>query len=999
MRQVFTLAVLFYFIIFSSFAQPHFPVNGMRDVAPKVFLIKNAWVTAQYNSNPVKSDVLIVNDKISEVGQNINKKGAQVIDLDGYYLYPSFIDLFSDFGMEEVKKTPQQRPQYETSKKGPYHWNESIKPEVNAYESIKLNGEAKSKLLSGGIGMVLSHSMDGIARGTGTIIYLGNDNLHSLILKEKAAQYFSFSRGSSQQQYPSSLMGIIALIRQTYYDAQWYAKQNESPLDLSLQSWNQNLSLPAIFDAGNDPYNILRIDKIGKEFNQNYLIKATGKEYKILDAIKETGKTLIVPVTFPKVYDIETPFDAQYLFLSQLKHWETAPYNPALLAHKKIPFALTAFGCKDGEEFFANLKKAVQHGLDAKEALKALTYTPATLLGVYDKAGSIEKGKAANFFITNKPLFEKEAAIYQHWVLGKKEEIKPLKSPTTEGAYTLIISNKSYKLEVKDGAAKLQLTDSLEWKVSLQSQGENSLISFESTKDTLLFEKGYYSLFGWKEKSGNYKGLGNTPSGKKINWNLILDFEYAKSEKDNPKEESKVLSLEEVLSKIIYPFESYGRKETPSPKRILFKNATVWTNEAAGIQENTDVLIDKGKIVSVGKDIIDLNATIIDATGKHLTSGIIDEHSHISIFGGVNEAGQSNTAEVRIGDVIRCDDINMYRQLAGGVVAAQLLHGSANAIGGQSAIIKYRWGKLPEELKIKEAPGFIKFALGENVKQANWGDNFTFRYPQSRMGVEQVFRESFIRAKEYMADNKGRKDLELDALVEILQNKRFISCHSYVQSEINMLMKVAEEFGFKVNTFTHILEGFKVADKMEKHGAGASTFADWWAYKNEVENAIPYNAALLEKVGVLTAINSDDAEMGRRLNQEAAKAVKYGGISEEAAWKMVTLNPAKLLHIDHLTGSIKSGKDADLVLWSGNPLSVYAVAEMTFVDGSKYFDREEDKKLREEQEAERFRLIQEMIKAKKSGVSSQKPEIIHDDHYHCEDIKYWEDEIESHDEE
>ncbi|MEZ4980531.1 MAG: amidohydrolase family protein [Saprospiraceae bacterium] len=279
-------------------------------------------------------------------------------------------------------------------------------------------------------------------------------------------------------------------------------------------------------------------------------------------------------------------------------------------------------------------------------------------------------------------------------------------------------------------------------------------------------------------------------------------------------------------------------------------------------------------------------------------------------------------------------------------------------------------GKTAEELKIKGADGYIKF-VGENVKQSNWGDNQTIRFPQTRMGVEQVFVDHFTRAKEYGALKASgkpyRKDLELEALLEIINKKRFITCHSYRQSEINMLMKVAEQFGFTVNTFTHILEGYKVADKMAEHGAGGSTFADWWAYKFEVWEAIPYNGALMHEQGVVVAYNSDDAEMARRLNQEAAKAVKYGNVSEEDAWKFVTLNPAKLLHLDNRMGSIKTGKDADLVLWSDNPLSIEAKALQTYVDGVKYFDREEDKELRQAMASEKNRIIQKMLDTKKKG--------------------------------
>jgi imidazolonepropionase-like amidohydrolase len=311
--------------------------------------------------------------------------------------------------------------------------------------------------------------------------------------------------------------------------------------------------------------------------------------------------------------------------------------------------------------------------------------------------------------------------------------------------------------------------------------------------------------------------------------------------------------------------------------------------------QNADVLIRAGKIAAVGKNLSATGSRTIDATGKHLTAGIIDEHSHIATSS-INEGGQSVTSEVRIADNLNPDDINIYRQLSGGVTTSHILHGSANTIGGQTQLIKLRWGANDDELKFKGADGFIKFALGENVKRsvsAVGNSSNNIRFPDTRMGVEQVLVDAFTRAHDYEnswktwnKNKKGaapRRDLELDALVEILNNKRFITCHAYVQSEINSAMKVAEKMGYKYNTFTHILEGYKVADKMKAHGANASTFSDWWNYKMEVVDAIAYNASIMSRMGVNVAINSDDAEMARRLNQEAGKSVKYGGMSEEDA--------------------------------------------------------------------------------------------------------------------
>lgn len=464
---------------------------------------------------------------------------------------------------------------------------------------------------------------------------------------------------------------------------------------------------------------------------------------------------------------------------------------------------------------------------------------------------------------------------------------------------------------------------------------------------------------------------------------------FTANKTEDHKEEGKnraTPSAPDILP-VTYPNVGYGYLEKPRSQDMLFKNATVWTSEEAGVLKNTDVLVKNGKIHKIGKDLRAGGATVIDATGKHLSAGIIDEHSHIAALA-INEAGHNSTAEVKMEDVVDPEHMGIYHSLAGGVTSLQLLHGSANPIGGRSAILKLKWGEEADGLIYDNSPKFIKFALGENVKQSNW-QSFS-RFPQTRMGVEQVFTSYFQRAKEYDEKKKSgaeyRYDEEMEVLAEILNGERFISCHSYVQSEINMMMKVAEKFGFTLNTFTHILEGYKVADKMAAHGAGAGTFSDWWAYKYEVKDAIPYNAAIMHSQGVTVAINSDDREMIRRLNQEAAKAVKYGGLSEEEAWKMVTINPAKLLHLDDRTGSIKEGKDADLVLWSGHPMSVYTKAEKTLIEGTVYFDLEMDREQRAAIKKERNQLINMMLAEKKNGAATQGPKQSTKRNFTCESL-------------
>ena len=438
----------------------------------------------------------------------------------------------------------------------------------------------------------------------------------------------------------------------------------------------------------------------------------------------------------------------------------------------------------------------------------------------------------------------------------------------------------------------------------------------------------------------------------------------------------------------------------------MIKNATVWTVEDEGILENTDVLVIDGKFSLIGTNLTaPKGVLVIDAGGRHLTPGMVDEHSHIAISQGVNEGSHAITAEVRIGDVVTSDHIGIYRALAGGTTTAQLLHGSANPIGGQAQVIKMRWGSPPEEMKFRAAPPSIKFALGENVKQSNWGSSFRSRYPQSRMGVETIMKDGFIAAREneaawatYNALGRRqrertippRRDLQLETLTEIMNSERFVHCHSYVQSEILMLMRLAESFGFRIGTFTHILEGYKVASEMAAHGAGGSTFSDWWAYKFEVYDAIPYNTCIMNERGVITSINSDSQDLIRRLNTEAAKSVQYCGMSQEEAIKLATINPAKQLKIDDRIGSIKVGKDADFVIWTDNPLSLYARVDQSWVDGTKHFDRETDARLRTEIAEERRALVQKALKSKKSkkdkGGKHKKKKHYDEYDWQCEDV-------------
>lgn len=997
---------LFFFLLISAsciIAQETFMVNGTHNENHNNFAFINATIFKDYQTKIEKATLLIKDGKIVAVGEQGKIKipeNTVTYDLKGKYIYPSLIDIYSDYGLpkHEKKEARRRGQQRETKTKGAYNWNQAIHPETEAGKRFAVDDKKAEELRKLGFGVVLTHEQDGIMRGTSALVTLGNEKANMVMLNEKVASHLSFKKGSSTQNYPGSLMGSIALIRQTYLDADWIYNNNEvDELNISLNTVIDNWKLPQIFEA-NDKLNILRADKVGDEFNTQYIFKGSGNEYQRIKEIKATGGKLILPVNFPKAYDVSDPYNSLIVSYSDVKDWELAPYNLGLMAKNNIDFSITTSDLKDKKVFFKNLRKAIKSGLSEKDALKALTYSPAKFINEYDHIGSLEEGKMANFIITSKNLFSEKNIIHENWIRGKKYILNDYNIVDIRGKYDINIQGKTYDLTVKGNIGKPSGTiqiingkDTTNIKTTITVKGQTVSLSFNPKDD---FQKSTIRLSGSiNHNAVIWDGNGLLQDGKWVKWSAI------KGEKGSEKKDKKSKTDTLSIPKIQYPNMAYGFDSLPQAQTMLIQGATVWTNEKEGVLKNTDVLIREGKIAAIGQNLSAEDAIVIDGKGKHLSSGIIDEHSHIAISGGVNECTQVVTAEVSIGDVVNSDDINIYRQLAGGVVASQLLHGSCNPVGGQSALIKLKWGSSPEEMKIKNTPGFIKFALGENVKQSNWGP--TTRFPQTRMGVEQVYYDAFTRAKEYqkikdayekLSDKEKeqapipRLDLEMETLNEILRKERFISCHSYIQSEINMLMHVGDSMGFTVNTFTHILEGYKVADKMKEHGAGGSTFSDWWAYKFEVNDAIPYNGAIMHEQGITVAFNSDDAEMGRRLNQEAAKAVKYGGVSEEEALKFVTLNPAKLLHLDDKLGSIKVGKDACVVIWSDNPLSIYTRVEKTIIDGAIYFDSTTDEQNQKVNAKEKARIIEKMIIAKNKGGKTQKPNGKKPRLYHCDSV-------------
>ena len=981
--------------VFGQISKPH---NGAPPSKSSSYGITNATLILDDGKVLEQGSMLIENHKITKIGAKFSfPDGTMVYDYNGKTILAAFVELSSNDGAVERHNHKENRsllPQFLSNKIGPYYWNESIAAENNLLQSFNFD-DTQNRLNQMGFGFVVPNSGDGVARGFSPLIAIGAQVRELMVLNPAIAAFFSLEKGNSVQTYPSSQMGAIALLRQAMYDAQWYEKTNNLQVNYSLTALSEQLKGRMIFET-HDKLEVLRVAKILAEFELKGIIRCGGDEYQRMNQISKLQHDFVLPLLYPEAIDVSNPFVAKEIPLHLLKHWELAPSNAYVFHKNKLSFALTAKGIKSSDDFWRSIHKTIRAGLAWEHVYAALTSAPARMLGVQTEIGSLREGAWASFFVyASNPFLVDKPELLESWSLGDRKVIIDEQAVDIRGNFNLNINGTIYTMYVKGTKAKpkVQIVKGADILEKNAKDLIDGTCSFDGNTVILSFKNsgGFYLLNGqFHEKLSTIEGQGIGPDGGRLKWTGIRhkNFEEKKSE---------IVKIEQdttALNKLWFPNLAYGEDSIKTHNNYLIRNATIWTGESEGIIENGDILINNGKIKYVGTGTFNVpkNTKVIDAKGKIVTAGIIDEHSHICISKGVNESGLSITSEVSIGTVVNPDDINMYRQLAGGVTCSQLLHGSANAIGGQSAIIKLKWGYDAEGLLVENAPKFIKFALGENVKQANWGDYNITRFPQTRMGVEQVYFDAFYQAKHYLEEWEDRKkkkshfrrDLRLEALAEILKGERDITCHSYVQSEVNMLMKVADSMGFKVRIFTHILEGYKLAGKMAKHGAGGSTFSDWWAYKYEVIDAIPYNACLLDAAGVVTGINSDDAEMARRLNQEAAKGVKYGGMSEQDAWKMVTLNPAKLLRLDNRMGSIKVGKDADVVIWSGNPLSVDAICEQTFIDGILFFDLRQLEFMVKRNEKERARLISSMLEAAGNGEPTTSYILKRQPLYHCD---------------
>lgn len=992
------------------------PVAGLHDNTPRIYALKNAAIVIEPGKF-IENGIVVIRDGIITAAgaEAVIPSDAFEIDMTGKTIYAGFIESYwkqedkkpTGFNLKKEKKKDKPRP-------ATNHWNKKVHPESNMLDTFHPKEKELENLRALGFTTAQAVPAHGIFRGRSALVHLGDWKSESVITENGPAQFMAFEHGSwGDPGYPSSLMGAISLMRQTFYDAQWYfnswqyynrnSDKAEPPeRDRALGTLAEYMNGKALFCfETRHELAALRVAKIAAEFDFNYSLKGSGYEYRRLNELKNLNTTIIVPMNYPKKPDVDSWEDALDYNLEQLRHWDQAPDNAARMVKAGIDIALTSNDLKDRKQFRKNLLRSVERGLSKHDALAALTTAPARQLGL-DYMGMIAKGFVANLVITDGDYFDKKSKITEVWIQGKQYIVKDEPMHDVSGNWDISLTgglNIDAKLELTQKDKKMSgklMVDSTEIKLkAVENEAHRLAFSFPGKELKVEGSIRLSGIFQDKSISGN----GIAPDGSEIQW--TASWVSGAEEKEDKKQETKKESTSELTP--VYPEGAYGFSQLPEQtKKILIKNATIWTCGPEGILENADMFIKNGVIEKIGKDLNVSGKDIfeIDANAKHVTPGLIDAHNHSSAFA-INEGSQSVTAEVRIYDVLNSDDIAIYRQLAGGLTTANILHGSANAIGGQNAVIKLRWGQDPDGILFNEAPQGIKFALGENVKQSNWGDKFTTRYPQTRMGVEQIIRDAFSTATDY-AEALGlngfvkkhnpnslpvRKDLELDALVEIMQGTRWVHSHSYRQDEILMLSRIADDFGFTIATFQHVLEGYKIAERLAEHGAGASTFTDWWAYKFEVIDAIPYNGTLMSKVGVLVSYNSDSNELARRMNTEAAKAVKYGGVSQENALKFVTINPAKQLRIDQYVGSLEKGKHGDFVIWNDNPLSSYASCEQTWIEGTNYFNQERDVAMRAQIAAERNMLIQKILASDdKDEGKPMKPEgDWHNHAYSCSD--------------
>ncbi len=949
------------------------PVTGIRDNGTGFHALVGARVVTAPGQVLGDATVVIRNGLIQSVGRNTEAPaGARVWDLTGHTIYPGFIDAHADLGMDAVP---------EGGDVGPTHWNPQVRAWFSTTRNLQDDPERRAALRSQGFGTVLVVPTEGIFRGTASVVNLGDAGVRDRVLRSDLVQAVGFQRSFSLGgAYPNSSMGTIALIKQTFMDTDWYmrawgAYEDSGRAFLPPETSEALAALadavqgnqPIVFETGSEE-EYLRAYKLAAEYGVDAWYRGSGEEYRIIDVLRGRTDPLIIPLSFPDAPDVDDPESALNASLADLRDWYLAPTSPAQLADAGIRFAITSGGLSSLNEFLPNLRIAVARGLSTSDALAAITTTPAALLGLENTHGTIEEGRVANLVVSEGDLFTEEATVRDVWVRGQAYEVTRPPEIDPRGTW-LITSDDEWGFE-----AELRLEGPLNrLRGSIDIAGPDGA-SIDLASAEVVAETGRIKVRFDGEDLG-YEGVallaGSVRGEEFYGWTSLPNganpsFRGSRTEAfEGATRGTVAMDVPEIDLPFIRPMMEYGRTAIPEqPAAVVVRNATVWSQGPLGRMENADLLIQAGKIVAVGPDLDAPRGAIeIDATGKHVTPGLIDPHIHSGVSS-VNESGFAIVPEVQMGDVVTHNNIWMYRQLAGGLTTAHIKHGSANPIGGENVFVKMRWGSLPDDLKLEGAPRTVKFALGENPKRRQG------RYPDTRMGTQEIIRDHFLAARDYErewrrweANGEGippRRDLRMEAILDILNQELLISSHGYRADEFLALVRLAEEFGFRVQTLQHGVEAYKIAPELAASGVAAVVWSDWGGFKLEAYDATVYNARILIEAGVVTSLHSDDSEIASRMNWEAGKLLRTG-LTPEQALSTVTNGSATAVAIDARVGSLEAGKDGDFVIWSGNPLSQFTRAEQTWVDGRRYFSLEEDAAMRVQIDRERTQLIQAIL--------------------------------------
>ncbi len=893
---------------------------------PPFYAIEGVRVEVGDGTVLERATVVIENGTITTVAEDAAIPAhAWVIDGEGLTIYPGLIDAMGS--LPQPRRSPggpgaggpgpggqRRRPDPDRAlPRGPED-RPLTTPWKRAADDLALDAEAVEAWRKVGFTSIAARPGDGLFPGRLSLVRLGapgRDPEHQVVAPE-LAQMATLSSGGGFGSYPGALMGRVAYFRQLLLDAAHYAAAvaayQADPAGWRRPEFDRTLApLAAVASGeerillpGSSAVEIDRALRLAEEFGLDFTLYGGQEGYRRAGELADAGVAVLVDVDWPEpLPERDRDPDADRP-LREILHERLAPTTPAELAETGVRFALSSGGADGAADFLAGVRRAIEGGLEPARALAALTRDAAAVHGLDDRIGTVAAGMVADLVLADGYPWQESTRVETVFIDGVRYAVSDGDEAEDDG---------------EDGES---------------AQEAESAAEPEGARP-----RGRRGPGG---PGGRRGGSSEAPAPMRL---AEVAEKYA-----------------EVAGDGMVPMTGPYREDDV----LAITGATILTMTGETI-ENGTVVVRDGRIARVGRGVRSPGgAHVIDAGGGYVIPGIIDAHSHIATAGGVNEGSLAVTSMVRIEDVVDPTDVGIYRALAGGVTTINVLHGSANPIGGQNQILKLRWGQNADGLRFQGAPPGIKFALGENPKRSRSFGQGPRRYPATRMGVLDVIREAFTEAAEYQAawtrhreaeaagerSRPPARDLELEALVEILEGERLVHAHSYRADEILQLLRLAEELGFRIATLQHVLEGYRVADEIAAHGAGASTFSDWWAYKVEAYEAIPHNAALMTDRGVLSSINSDDAEEMRHLNHEAAKSVKWGGLSDEQALALVTINPAKQLGIDDRVGSIEVGKDADLVIYDRHPLSSYAVVQTTLVDGKVYFDRELDRSRRQQ---------------------------------------------------